>query len=78
MNSNLEFSHKNQTVAVSRSTLFPEGDHFTPNGEMLEQLEELLRARFDFGVSQTRKQKKRAQSIGGRVESIEKIKDARK
>ena len=78
MNSNLEFSHKNQTVAVSRSTLFPEDDHFTPNGEMLEQLEELLRARFDFGVSQTRRQKKRAHSIGGRPELIVKMENARK
>ena len=78
MNSNLEFSHKNQTVAVSRSTLFPEGGHFTPNGEMLQQLEELLRARFDFEVSQPRRQKKRAHSIGGQPELIEKIENARK
>lgn len=78
MDSNLEFSHKSQTVTVSRSTLFPEGGHFTPDGETLAQLEELLRARFDFGFAQTRRQKKGAHSVGGRPEPVEKIENARK
>ncbi|KAN0132906.1 hypothetical protein V8E53_009271 [Lactarius tabidus] len=76
MNSNLEFSHASQTVTVSRSTIFPDGGHFTPDGEIIMQLEELLRARFDFGVSQTRRQKKRAHSVGGRPELIEKMENA--
>ena len=78
MNSNLEFSHKSQTVTVSRSTVFPEDGRFTPDGEVLARLEELLRAGFDFGCSPTRKQKKRAHSVGGRPESIENIESARK
>ncbi|KAF8273352.1 hypothetical protein EI94DRAFT_1716510 [Lactarius quietus] len=73
MDSNLEFSHKSQTVTVSRSNLFPEGDHFKPDGETLEQLEELLRTKFDFGVSQTRRQQKRARCVGGRPGLVEKI-----
>ncbi|KAI9463319.1 hypothetical protein BJY52DRAFT_1254664 [Lactarius psammicola] len=76
MNTNLEFSHKNQTMTVPRSTLFPEGDHFTPDGEMLAQLEELLKVKFDFGLLQTRRQKKRAHFVGGRPESIEKFENA--
>ena len=68
----------NSTVTVSRSAIFPNGGHFTPDGEMLTQLEELLRANFDFGVSQTRRQKKRTHSVGERPESIQKIENARK
>ena len=78
MNTNLEFSHKSQTVTVSRSTLFPEGGRFTPDGEMLTRLEELLRARFDLGFSQARRQKKRSHSVRGRPESIEKGENSRK
>jgi hypothetical protein len=78
MTSNLEFSHKSQTVTVSRSTLSPEDGHFTPDDEVLARLEGLLRATYDFGFPATRRQKKRAHSVGGRPESIEKIKDARK
>lgn len=76
MNTKVGSSHKSQSVTVPRSTLFPEGGHFTPDGEMLARLEELLRARFDLGFSQTRRQKKRAHSVGGRPESIEKIENA--
>lgn len=75
MDSNLEFSHKSQTVTVSRSTHFSEDGHFTPDGEVLARLEGLLKARFDFELSPTRRQKKRA--LGGRPESIQKIKDVR-
>jgi hypothetical protein len=78
MNLNLEFSHSSQTVTVSRSAIFPESGHFAPDGEVLTQLEELLRARFDFGVSQMRRPKKRAHSVRGRPELIEKIENARK
>lgn len=78
MNSNLEFSHKSQTVTVSRSTVFPEDGRFTPDGEVLARLEELLRAGFDSGCSPIRKRKKRAHSVGGRPESIENIESARK
>lgn len=76
MNLNLEFSHSSQTVTVSRSAIFPESGHFAPDGEVLTQLEELLRARFDFGVSQMRRPKKRAHSVRGRPELIEKIENA--
>ncbi|KAH9063953.1 hypothetical protein EDB87DRAFT_84951 [Lactarius vividus] len=76
MNTKVGFSHKSQSVTVPRSTLFPEGGHFTPDDEMLARLEELLRARIDFGFSQTRRQKKRAHFVGGRPEPIEKIENA--
>ena len=78
MDSNLEFSNTSQTVTVSRSTLFPGDGHFTPDGEVLARLEELLKAGFDLGFSPTRKRKKRTHSVGGRPESIEKIENTRK
>ncbi|KAI9439867.1 hypothetical protein H4582DRAFT_1943551, partial [Lactarius indigo] len=76
MDTKLEFSPESQPVTVPRSTLFPEGGHFIPDGEMLARLEELLRARIDFGLSQARRQKKRAHSVRGRPESIEKMDNA--
>lgn len=55
----LRCSHEEQTVTVSRATLFPEGAHFTADGNRLAELNELLGASLEgFEVSQTRKRKK--------------------
>jgi hypothetical protein len=57
-------SHEEQTVIVSRATLFPEGARFTADGDRLAELNELLGASLEgFEVSQTRKRKKCTGSV---------------
>ncbi|KAI0300764.1 hypothetical protein BC826DRAFT_990298 [Russula brevipes] len=55
-------SHEQQTVTVSRATLFPQSPHFVANDDKLAELDSILKTNLD--LSHTRKRKRRTSSIG--------------
>ena len=57
-------SHEQQTVTVSRSTLFPQSHHSVVDDDKLAELDELLKANLGgLKVSRTRKRKRHTSSV---------------
>ncbi len=57
-------SHEQQTVTVSRTTLFPQSHEFVMDDDKLAELDELVKANLGgFQLSHTRKRKKHTSSV---------------
>jgi hypothetical protein len=70
--------YEQQTVAVDRATLFPQGTRPVVDDDKLKQLDELLKANLDVDVSHARKRRKRSSSEKGQSTLHETLEPARK